>query len=193
MAYIWCIIAALRGDEGLMGTTQPGEKVTRFCAITFSAPADMDRVLDDVKARFGTAASSYGPVPFSAFTGYYAGEMGENLEKVYLTFAGLVDRDGLARAKLDTNEIEREYSANGRRTVNLDPGYLARDKLVLATTKDFFHRLYLADGIYAEVTLHYRQGRFRYFSWTYADYKEPAFLAFLEKARARLVGELRKK
>jgi hypothetical protein len=75
--------------------------------------------------------------------------------------------------------------------VNVDPGYIARDKLVLASTKDFYHRLYLADGIYGEVTLHFRKGVFRFFSWTYPDYKEPSFLEFLTKARAKYMHEIR--
>ena len=118
--------------------------------------------------------------------------MGNGLLKMYMSFAGLIDREVLPDIKVFTNILEREHLAHGRRTINLDPGYIAQDKLVLATTKDFYQRLYLAHGIYGEVTLHFRKGRFRYFSWTYPDYNDPPFLKFLTKARAKLVKELRK-
>jgi hypothetical protein len=102
-----------------------------------------------------------------------------------------MDRERLPDVKIFTNEFERERCINGQRMVNVDPGYIARDKLVLASTKDFYHRLYLADGIYGEVTLHFRKGVFRFFSWTYPDYKEPSFLEFLTKARAKYMHEIR--
>jgi hypothetical protein len=133
---------------------------------------------------------SYGPVPFS-FSDYYTDEMGTDLLKWYLTFGPLMDRERLPDVKIFTNEFERERCINGQRMVNVDPGYIARDKLVLASTKDFYHRLYLADGIYGEVTLHFRKGVFRFFSWTYPDYKEPSFLEFLTKARAKYMHEIR--
>jgi hypothetical protein len=76
--------------------------------------------------------------------------------------------------------------------VNIDPGYIARDKLVLATTKDFFHRLYLGKGIYGEVTLHFQKGAVRHFSWTYPDYRDKGVQDFLIKVRAELAGKIRK-
>jgi hypothetical protein len=93
--------------------------------------------------------------------------------------------------KILSNEIEQRYASGENRVVNIDPGYVARDKLVLASTKDFYHRLYLSDGIYGEVTLHYRKGMYRFFSWTYPDYKDADFLSVLERSRARLVNEIR--
>jgi hypothetical protein len=83
------------------------------------------------------------------------------------------------------------FALEGNRRVNIDPGYVARDKLVLASTKDFFHRIYIGDGIFAEVTLHYRKGRYRFFSWTYPDFRDPEFQRFLEKVRAPLVRDAR--
>ena len=117
--------------------------------------------------------------------------MGPDQRKLYLTFENPIEPRTLPDVKNFTNAIERRLATNGNRCVNIDPGYLTRDKLVLATTKDFFHRLYLRDGIYGEVTLHFRKGRYRYFSWTYPDYREPGFQVFLMKARSKLVHELR--
>jgi hypothetical protein len=117
--------------------------------------------------------------------------MGSGLLKSYCTFEQLTDRETLPEKKNFTNSLEQQGLVLGKRSINLDPGYLARDKLVLATTKDFYHRLYLSEGIYGEVTLHFRKGEFRHFSWTYPDYKEPGFLEFLTKARAGYMHEIR--
>jgi hypothetical protein len=155
-----------------------------------------DFPIDDVIARledkFGPHDFSFGPVPFS-WTDYYEKEMGEDLIKRFYCFRDLIARETLPAIKLATNALEMEYVEHSGRRVNIDPGYLSRDKLVLASTKDFFHRLYLGDGIYGEVTLHFRREVFRHFSWTYPDYQEGAVHDMLRRARASLVEEIRNK
>lgn len=174
-----------------MGTPQKPAPVKLFIGIMYDERLVIDRVLLELVKLFGDAECFYGPVPFS-WTAYYAEEMGDRLKKIYVCYTGLIDRDELPAIKLRTNALEQDYAADNRRKVNIDPGYLARDKLVLATTKDFFHRLYLGKGIYGEVTLHFQKGIFRHFSWTYPDYKEEKLQEFLIKARASLVGKTRK-
>ena len=174
-----------------MGTPQKPQKVAFFAGIMFRQDFVMQPLMDRLQAQFGNMEFFYGPLPFS-WTDYYADEMGIDLFKTYICFESRIERELLPEIKLWTNSIEQEYTAGGRRAVNVDPGYLSRDKLVLASTKDFYHRLYLGQGIYGEVTLHFRQGRFRCFSWTYPDFKEEKLQEFLIKARAKLVGELRK-
>ena len=173
-----------------MGTAQPPAPVRFFCAIMHSPDAPWKAVLSSLIAEFGPVECVHGPVPFT-FSTYYESEMGPNLLKRYYTFERLIDRSDLPRIKNLTNSLEDRYCSSGQRQINLDPGYLARDKLVLASTKDFYHRLYLDKGIYAETTLHYQNGGFRIFSWTYADYKEQELWRFLEKSRAELVFTLR--
>jgi hypothetical protein len=173
-----------------MGKAVLPSRVKLFAAMTFNPSVKHDEVLELLKRRFGDIDFSYGPIQF-IFTDYYEDEMGGDLKKTYMTFAESVERESLAAIKVFTNEIEDRYCREGRRLVNVDPGYVARDKLVLASTKDFYHRIYLSQGIYAEVTLHYRKGMYRYFSWTFPDYKEQPFLLFLEKIRAGFVRELR--
>jgi hypothetical protein len=173
-----------------MGTAGQPLKTKLFMAIMFQPQVNMQEIMDALQNSFGPVEHSYGPIAFS-FTEYYKEEMGGGLLKVYLSFARPIEREALPGIKVFTNGLERDHLANGKRTINLDPGYLAQDKLVLATTKDFYQRLYLGNGIFGEVTLHFKQGRFRYFSWTYPDYNDPPFLKFLTKARARLVKELR--
>lgn len=113
--------------------------------------------------------------------------MGAGLRKQLLAFRDLVAPDRLAEIKLHTNALERELVVSGRfpeeRPLNLDPGLLDRGKFMLATTKDQAHRIYLRDGIFAEVTLFFRAGAFEPWPWTYADYRLPAVRDFLRQAR----------
>jgi hypothetical protein len=135
----------------------------------------------------------HGPVglagPVYAFdqTAYYEPSMGPDLRKQLLVFRDLVAPDRLAEIKVSTNELEQTLAESGAypeaRPVNIDPGYLVLGKFLLATTKDQAQRVYLRDGIFAEVTLHYRAGAFEPWPWTYADYRQPAVLDFLGQAR----------
>jgi hypothetical protein len=118
--------------------------------------------------------------------------MGRPQQKTYLAFEKPIAREELPQYKCFTNELEQQYARNGKRVINCDPGYISRDKLVLASTKDFYHRLYLGQGIFGEVTLHFRKGEFQVFPWTYPDYQNRELWAMLIKARAKLVGNLRK-
>jgi len=174
-----------------MGTAQQPSGVKLFIALLYDPTIsleDLEKKLDD---RFGARQFSFGPVPFS-WTEYYSGEMGEHLSKIYFSYEKSIDRSELPGIKNFTNSLESKTAReNGSRMVNIDPGYVTRDKVVLATTKDFYHRLYLADGIFAEVTLHYRKGKFRYFSWTYPDFRNADIMQFLERVRAPLVKEIR--
>jgi hypothetical protein len=174
-----------------MGTPQEPALVKLFAGIMYDEQVEIGPVLKRMEERFGKTGSSFGPLPFS-WTDYYEQEMGGHLKKLYVCFADPVKRGELPDIKLWTNVLEHEYAVDGKRKVNIDPGYIARDKLVLATTKDFFHRLYLGKGIYGEVTLHFQKGRFRHFSWTYPDYKDTGVQNFLIKARAELAGKIRK-
>jgi hypothetical protein len=173
-----------------MGIATIPSRVKLFMAVLFDAEDCYNDVMTKLSERFGPIDNSYGPIPFR-FTDYYKDEMSGNQKKAYLTFEPLILREDLPAIKTFTNDIERQTAAAGKRTINLDPGYIAADKLVLASTKDFYHRIHLSQGIFAEVTLHYRKGLYRYFSWTFPDYKEPAFLEFLEKARAGYMKEIR--
>jgi hypothetical protein len=125
--------------------------------------------------------------PFDS-TDYYELEMGEGLQRQFVSFERLIDPGDLAHQKVLSNELERRIGYEcglpaGQRRVNLDPGYLTLSKLVLATTKDYSHRLYLRDGIYAESTLHFENGRWTVWPWTYPDYADARYHAFFEQVR----------
>jgi hypothetical protein len=120
-------------------------------------------------------------------TAYYEPTMGGGLRKQLLVFHDLLAADGLADVKVRTIALEDELARAGTypepRPLNLDPGVMTAGKFLLATTKDQQHRIYLRDGIFAEVTLRYTDGSFRPWPWTYADYARPEVCAFLNQAR----------
>jgi hypothetical protein len=130
--------------------------------------------------RFGAVDLEMQPVPF-AHTNYYMDELGKNPLRSFLSFENRIERESIAAIKLETNEMERIWN----RAVNLDPGYMTLGQFFLATTKDQRHRIYLGQGIFAEVTLYFENGHFHPFDWTYPDYKSESYIKFLEKARER--------
>ncbi len=140
---------------------------------------------------------AFGPVDYQSeqllfdHTDYYTSEFGPDLVRVILAFERLVDPGELAAIKRQTNELEVRWLVEGRRQVNIDPGYVSLSKLVLATTKNHAHRIYLSGGIYAEVTLHYRNGAFHGFPWTYLDYASPRYCALFKEIRDAYHRQLR--
>jgi hypothetical protein len=128
-----------------------------------------------------------GPVFVFNQTDYYEPTMGARLLKQQLAFRDLIMPDRLPQIKRRTNELETDLAKSGTyaepRPLNLDPGYLVLGKFILATTKDQGHRIYLSDGIFAEVTLQFRGRAFEPWPWTYADYKTEVVKTFLLSAR----------
>ena len=112
-----------------------------------------------------------GPVFGFNHTDYYQEEMGFNLKKKFISFKDLIDPGKLNSIKLFTNKLEGKYSNKDKRIVNIDSRYIDNSKLVLASTKDYYHRIYVGKGIYAEVTLFFKGRSFQQLSWTYPDYK----------------------
>jgi hypothetical protein len=128
--------------------------------------------------------------PFTA-TEYYNREMGPDLGRHLASFHHLADPASLARWKVFTNGVEKEFSLGGRRLVNIDIGYVARERLVLATGKNYTHRLYLNNGIFGEVTLVYSQGEFQALPWSYRDYTEREMSALLGLIRRKYLWQLK--
>jgi hypothetical protein len=120
------------------------------------------------------------------WTDYYAAEMGEVLFRRVAAFADLIDPGCLVAVKRLTLALEDEFSVKGRRRVNLDPGYVTLERLVLATGKNFVHRIYLGGGVYADLTLIYQDGRFRAMPWTYPDYAGEELRGQFELIRRQL-------
>lgn len=151
-------------------------------------------MIADTASIFKKAAQhlerSYGPIDYTSDvvpfdkTSYYEEEMGPELKRHFISFRRLIRPDKLILVKRHTNKLELKLSHNRKkRTINLDPGYLDYGKLVLATTKDHQHRLYLGKGIFGEVTLRYTNGSFATWEWTYPDYASPEYIMIFNQIR----------
>ena len=177
-----------------MAAIQYVEPVVRICAVISQFSEARQWGLVRLQDAWGPIAHQTDPMPFQA-GGFYDAAMGTDLLKVLVAFEQLCDPVGLADWKLATNQWEIEFSDQTPfpvpRPLNLDPGYVTQAKLVLATTKDRDHRIYLAEGIYAEVTLYFNQGQWKSRPWTYPDYQLPVCHEFLTEGRALLRQRMR--
>jgi len=163
----------------------------KLIAGMFTANTEL---LEEAKVRL---SQEFGPIDYESellpfdHTTYYAAEFGENLKRRFVAFAELVHPERLAEIKLLTNAMEIEWAVEGKRRINIDPGYVSHAKLVLATTKNHAHRIYLGQGIYAEVTLHFRSGTFQPWPWTYPDYASLPLIAIFNHIRGLYVKQCR--
>ncbi len=173
--------------RGASGNLAPAKLVS---GLIFSCNVALDEIRQELEARFCPISSVSECKPFS-WTSYYQKEMGQKLNRVFLAFDCLVQQECLVDAKHMSIALESKWRVGGNRQVNVDPGILTAERLVLATTKNFTHRIYLAKGIFADLTLIYRKGGFRPLEWTYPDYREPWSLAFWNKVRQMYLEQLR--
>jgi hypothetical protein len=142
--------------------------------------------------------SKYGPADMISswmafdYTAYYESEIGSPLFRRLLTFETLIDQQELAAIKLATNRLEQAYVRDFRRRVNIDPGYLLYERFVLASGKNFSHRIYIGQHIYADLTLIYQKGAFQRLPWTYPDYADQPIQSFLERVRKKYAVDLKR-
>jgi hypothetical protein len=132
--------------------------------------------------------------PFTQ-TDYYSEETGENILRQFVSIDKLIDPGSLPQIKHRTNTLEQELAAKLNidlpRPVNLDPGIIEPSKLILATTKNYSHRIYIGQKMYAEVTLIFDKGSWQPLPYTYPDYKQQSYHDFFTKVRTRLLQQLR--
>ena len=154
------------------------------------------------ESAFTTAVTAvdgrYGPVDFMSeplsfdYTDYYEREMGKNLKRRIASFRHLISPDPLPEIKIWTNELEGRFVNRRRgRIVNIDPGYLHSAKFILATGKDYSHRIYLRNGIYGDLTLMVQKGAFISLPWTYPDYASSPLIDLLTLLRKRYLWQLK--
>ena len=174
-----------------MGQIQSPEPVKLFVGMLSAYPG----AFAEAEARLGHVlgkADLHSDMFAHEFTDYYRDEMGHPLLRYFISLEDPIPPERLVTIKRLTNEIEADIASRGEwpvaRPVNLDPGYVAPSKLVLASVKDFAHRIYLGDGIYAEVTLQYRRGEWTKLPWTFPDYRTPEYHAFFTQVRGRLMA-----
>jgi len=154
----------------------------------------LNTAIEALKAEFSRIDLTSDIWPFTQ-TDYYKEQIGENILRQFVSIEKLIDPGQLAKIKHKTNELERklakQLALNVPRPVNLDPGIIEPSKLVLATTKNYSHRIYIGDKMYAEVTLIYDKGNWNTLPYTYPDYKQKCYFDFFEKVRRRLLEQLK--
>jgi hypothetical protein len=167
-----------------MGTVKPPLKAILFTGLLFNKNVEPENIFEILEKEFGRIILSSTPFIFKE-TDYYKNEMGPELTRVFTAFDNFIEGDRIADIKIKTNLIETEmFSVNNSRTVNIDPGYLTSAKVVLATTKNFQHRIYLQKGIFAEITLRYRRRSYEPWQWTFKDYRLNETIDFFNSLRA---------
>jgi hypothetical protein len=173
-----------------MGTARTPQPV-KLIASLLTGEADL---LVEARIRL---SQTFGPVDFESellpfdHTDYYSPEFGPGLQRQIVTFERLIDPGSLPAIKRQTNDLEQSLLRDGKRRVNIDPGYVSLGKMVLASTKDHAHRLYLGQGTYGEGTLTYQRGRFRPWPWTYPDYASDHYCGLFDTIRERYKAQLR--
>jgi hypothetical protein len=144
--------------------------------------------------KFGKIDLASDVWPFTQ-TDYYKDETGPNILRQFVSLEKLIDPGKLAKIKHTTNKLEQKLARSLKmplpRPVNLDPGLIEPSKLVLATTKNYSHRIYIGHKMFAEVTLIYEKGAWRHFEHTYPDYRQSCYLDFFTKVRIRLLEQLK--
>lgn len=173
-----------------MGSVKEHRPVKLIVGMFTARRELFERARSDLGEAYGSVDHVSPIWPFD-FTSYYAAEFGENLLRQFVAFSRLIDPATLAETKLHTNDLEQAWAIEGRRQINLDPGYVDLSKLVLATTKNHQHRIYLGQGIYAEVTLRYTRSSFRPWQWTYPDYRTDHYIEFFNGVRQTYLEQLR--
>jgi len=170
-----------------MAQAKKAKPVKLICAVLAGREEWLKRAAEALEGEFGPIDLTSETWPFTC-TDYYDAQMGSGLQRQIHGFRELIDPGSIAAVKLATNWLERriaqELAGGPERPVNLDPGYVGEGKLVLATTKDYGHRVYVGDGIYAEVTLRWRRGAFEPWEWTYPDYRSAGYREFFARVRS---------
>ncbi len=169
-----------------MGRYKFPPKVKLIIGLLGARNSEIEGARQKLRMRFGPEEEVQEPIPF-VWTQYYRDELGDSPLRSFVSYENLIDREDVVDIKRWTNELEEEMSVNGKRLVNLDPGYLTLGQFFLATTKDQRQRVYVGMGIYVEPTLFYQDGAFKPFDWTYPDYRSEPYHDYFQKVRAKLV------
>jgi len=166
-------------------------KPVKLIAGVFSPRQELiGEVMESLSERYGAPDFISEVLPFD-YTDYYGPEMGSPLVRRFASFEELVKPESLPDVKRFTNSIEDRLSLQGKRRVNIDPGYLSEFHLILATGKGYAHRPYLRDGIYADLTLIYRNKAFHPLEWTYPDYASEGVIRILTKIREKYLLQIK--
>lgn len=165
-----------------MGEINKFQSENLIIGVLSTVPGVEKELQAELENKFGPVDLVSSELNFD-FTNYYDSEMGKDIKRWFYSFSTLIDPAELPRIKAVTNELEELWAEDGERKVNLDPGMLDLNRLILATTKNVGHRIPLQAGIYGEVTLIFMKKEFHPLPWTYPDYQSPAYIEILKKIR----------
>jgi len=174
-----------------MSKPMPARAVKLIAGLLFSEREILSAALATLTGEYGITDFISAARPF-LYTDYYCPEMGSKLERIFVSFADLIQPESLPSIKLRTNEIETAFAQSGGRRINIDPGYISPAHLILATGKGYAHRPYLRDGIYADLTLIYSEKSFQALPWTYPDYGEKESREMFKRIRASFIEQFKK-
>jgi len=161
-----------------------------IASLIFKDEEVCEKAEKELKKKYGPIEAKEKVMKFDK-TDYYKEEFGENLKRRLICFKDLIKREKAADIKLSTNKIENIFRIDGKRTVNIDPGYVNDAKLILMTAKDYVHRIYIGRGIFAESTLFFKDGTFNPWPWTYPDYAEDEMVSYFNEVREMYVKNLK--
>ncbi len=179
----------LRAFENMSKLREP-LPVKLIAGIIYTPDSELEKCLERLKERLGEIDFISETLPFD-FTSYYEEEMGAGLKRKIVTFKKLIKREDIVEVKIFTNNLERVFSYDNKRKINIDPGYLAQEHLILATGKGYSHRPYLGRGIYADLTLIYVHEEYRTLEWTYPDYRSEYMRGLFKRLRDEYINQLK--
>ncbi|MBP9023612.1 MAG: DUF4416 family protein [Spirochaetes bacterium] len=165
-------------------------KAKLFCGFIYSDEEILNKSISLLSESYGKIILESESFPFQ-HTCYYE-SMGQNLKKALIAFDPLIERDQMSLIKTHSNEIENLFLDNGKRRINIDPGYLTLSNVYLASCKEYYHRIYIGNGIYLENEYYWSKKDYVFFEWTYPDYKTEGYLNFFKELRKIYSLELKK-
>jgi hypothetical protein len=178
----------MAGGPELARVTQV-QRVELILGVIFADPDQLGPLEQELETRFSAIEARSAIFDFEA-TDYYEDEMGRGLKRIFYSFSDLIDPAGIVDIKIDTNRIEDDLARDGRRRVNIDPGYMDSHKLVLASAKFQGQKIYLGKGVYADPTLYYDKG-WKPYDWGFPDFKSGRYDEFLTGVRRSYRNKLR--
>ena len=173
-----------------MSTPCESEDVKLVSSLFSPREALLGQVIRELEDSFGLS-DWMSPLLYFDRTRYYEREMGWPLYRRFVSFKRLIKPEEIVQVKLLCNQTENKYSMTGKRQINIDPGYISLERLILTTGKNFTHRIYLSKGIYADLTLVFRKGSFVSLPWTYRDYADPKVIAHFNEVREKYKTQIR--
>lgn len=175
-----------------MGRPRKHIPVKLIVGLISSSPSQFTAAKRILEKKFGKTDKETGVLDFTC-THYYNEEFGNKLKRKFFSFKNLIALNRNYKIKLYTNAVEKKLSRNNKRTINIDPGYITLEKLVLFTTKNRSHRIHIGAGIYADLELVFAKKSFRPLAWTYPDYRTDEYISFFNSVRRSYLEEVKRR